>query len=277
MDIKSLLETDIEEKHVQNFIYYSMIFIVLFVINFYVYFTYFRETFFRINILKSIVLVISLSFPVYFLNFSLYFMLEKIYIKVFQKRKLEKENILKKIDNYNKKINKLEKLVGNNKEIIKEYQLHHEDSFYLQHKRAEKKLLSMRNEALAFELKHINIKETFNDYKNKINNRFKRSISVGGLGYFVSIIISLFYLSKTFKGFLTKFITLNSFIIMITISGIMFMYFYGKFKKYKDKFSLKISIILLLLILIPLITPLFLIPKIQIVESYVYNFINGIL
>lgn len=277
MDIKSLLETEIEEKHIQNFIYYSMIFIVLFVINFYVYFTYFRETFFEINILKSILLVISFSFPIYFLNVFSYYILEKNYIKIFQKEKIEKEKTLKKINNYNKTINKLDQLVKNNAEIIKKYQLSNHDSFQQKHIKAEKKLLSLRSEALSYKLNHINIKETFNDYKNRVNNRFKKSISVGGFGYLLSIIIAFIYLPETFTDFLTKFITLNFFIIMITISVITCMFLYGKFKKNKDKLSFKISIIVLILTLIPLIIPLFLISKTQFIENYIYNFINSIL
>jgi len=274
MDIKSLLETEIEEKHIQNFIYYSMIFIVLFVINFYVYFTYFRETFFEINILKSILLVISFSFPIYFLNVFSYYILEKMFIKIFKKERLEKENILKKIDYYNRKIDKLKKLVDNNKEVIKKYQLTHKDNFYIQHKRAEKKLLNMRNESLAFELNNINIKETFNDYKNKINNRFKRSISIGGLGYFVSVIIPLVFLPESFIKFLTYFTIFNSSVILIVISTILIMFLYLIFKKYKEKLSYKVSILYLILMFSPIILSFYIADYIQSSHEYIYQFFN---
>jgi len=277
MDIKSLLETEIEEKHIQNFIYYSMIFIVLFVVNFYVYFTYFRETFFEINIFKSILLVISFSFPIYFVNVFSYYIFEKNYIKIFQKEKVKKEKILKKINNYNQRIDKLNKLVENSEYIKRKYQLSSDSNFSQEYERAEKKLLNLTNESLVFKLNHVDVKETFNDYKNKINNRFKKSISIGGLGYLLSIIIAFIHSPKTFNDFLTKFIYFNFYIITITLSMITTLYLYGKFKKYRDKLSFKMSIIVLIFSLIPLIFPLFLIPNTQFIESHIYNFINSIL
>jgi len=276
MDIKSLLETEIEEKHIQNFIYYSMIFIVLFVINFYVYFTYFNGTFFEINILKSIVLVISFSFPVYFLNCYLHFKTSQYFIKTFQEEKWERDNILRKINHYNIAIDRLENLVDNYEDIINKHKITPADDLYVKYKEAENKLFHLKDKALSFQLDHINAEELVNNYKNRINNKFKKTIITGSFGYFFSMVLALYYLPKTFNGFLSRFIFFNSILFLGTLLSTLYLSIYDKYKvKFKE--SKKVKMIFIILFFVFASPIMYFAINEQVIHNYILSFINSLI